>query len=337
MEFASKHIHAPELYGDFWYNSEPISIRALRGYVILLDFWDYTSVYCARTLPYVIEWYRKYQKFGLVVLGVHTPEFRFGKKPEHVERAIREANIDYPVVMDNEALIWSAYANRDWPTKYLIDKDGFIRFMHQGEGGYEQFERAIQALLSEAGVRGELPQLMEPLRDTDRAGAVCFRPTSKMYLGYLRGTIGNVEGYSPESSVDYVDPGIYLPGRFYAHGRWANDRESLQFWGTEEGYLIFLYDALEVNSVMSAEGGKSSEFIVEQDGKMLTEDNKGEDIILTTEGQSVLRVTRPRMYNIVRNKEFGSHLVKLRIRSSQASVYTFSFVTSAIPELIPNN
>lgn len=337
MEPSPKHIHAPELYGDFWYNSEPVSIRALRGYVVLVDFWDYTSVYCARTLPYVKEWYRKYQEFGLVVIGVHTPEFQFGKKPAHVERAIREAGIDYPVVMDNEAIIWSAFANRDWPTKYLIDKDGFIRYMHQGEGGYEQFERAIQALLSEAGVRGELPQLTEPLRDTDRPSTVCFRPTNEMYLGYLRGTIGNVEGYSPESTVEYTDPGLYLPGRCYAQGRWKNDRECIQFNGDEEGYVTFLYDALEVNGVISAEGGKQSKFIVEQDGKMLNEVNKGDDIFLTAEGTSVLWVTRPRMYNIIKNREFGSHLVKLRTTSPMLSVYAFSFVTCAIPELISNN
>lgn len=337
MELLPKHIHAPELYGDFWYNSEPVSIRALRGYVILVDFWDYTSVYCARTLPYVSEWYRKYQEFGLVVIGVHTPKFQFGKKPAHVERAIREAGIDYPVVMDNEALIWTAYASREWPTKYLVDKDGFIRYRHQGEGGYEQLERAIQTLLSEAGLRGELPPLTVPLRETDQPGAVCFRPTNEMYLGYLRGTIGNVEGYNPESTVEYTDPGLYLPGRCYVHGRWKNDRECLQFNDGEEGYLTFFYDALEVHGVMSAGGNKRGEFIVEQDGQMLNEENRGDDILLTAEGKSMLTVTRPRIYSIIKNKEFGSHLVKLRTASPQVSVYTFSFVTSAIPELISNN
>ena len=337
MELLPKHIHAAELYGDFWYNSDPVSLRALRGYVVLLDFWDYTSVYCARTLPYVQEWHRKYREFGLVVIGVHTPRFQFGKKPEEVEQAIRERGIEYPVVMDNEALIWTAYASRDWPTKFLIDKDGFIRYRHQGEGAYEQLERAIQMLLSEAGVRGELPELTEPFRDTDRSGAVCFRQTSEIQLGYLRGTIGNVEGFSPESTVGYTDPGVYLPERFYVHGSWRNQRECLQFQGNEEGYVTFRYEALEVNAVLSAAENERSEFIVEQDDMMLNEENKGDDILLTAQGTSVLTVTRPRMYSIIKNKEFGSHLVRLRTTSSQVSVYSFSFITSAIPELITKN
>ncbi len=337
MELLPKHIHAAELYGDFWYNSDPVSLRALRGYVILLDFWDYTSVYCTRTLPYVQEWHRKYREFGLVVIGVHTPRFHFGKKPEEVEQSIRERGIEYPVVMDNEALIWTAYASRDWPTKFLIDKDGFIRYRHQGEGAYEQLERAIHMLLNEAGVRGELPELTEPFRDTDRNGAVCFRQTSEIQLGYLRGTIGNVEGFCPESTVGYTDPGVYLPERFYVHGNWRNHRECLQFQGHEEGYVTFRYEALEVNAVLSAAENERSEFIVEQDNMMLNAENKGDDILLTAQGTSVLTVTRPRMYSIIKNKEFGSHLVRLRTTSSQVCVYSFSFITSAIPELISKN
>jgi thiol-disulfide isomerase/thioredoxin len=337
MELSPKHFHAPELYGDFWYNSEPISIRALQGYVVLLDFWDYSNLNSVRALPYMNEWYRKYQEFGLVVVGVHTPEFQFGKKPEYVERAVREAGIEYPVVMDNEAIIWNAYAARSWPTKYLVDKDGFVRFMLTGVGGYEQFERAIQALLSEAGVRGELPQLTEPQRDIDRWGAVCYRTTADISFGYLRGTIGNIEGYNPESTIEYTDPGLYLPGRFYAHGRWTDKKESLQFNGDEEGYLIFLYEALEVHGVMSAEDSKQCMVFVEQDGKMLTEENKGADIVLTDEGYSVLPVSRPRLYHIVRNKEFGSHRVKLRTICPSLAVYTLSFTASAVAELMSNN
>lgn len=339
MERSLKHVHAPELYGDFWYNSEPVSIRALRGYVILLDFWDYSCVNCIRALPYIKEWHRKYQDFGLVVIGVHTPEFKFGKKPEHVERAIREAGIVYPIVMDNEAIIWSAYANRYWPTRYLLDKDGYIRYMHHGEGGYEQFERAIQALLGDAGLHGELPPLMEPIRETDRQGAVCYRPTSEIYLGYLRGTIGNVEGFSPESTMDYSDPGLYMPGRFYAHGVWTDEKEFIRFNsdGVSEGYLAFSYEALEVNGVISVEGGKSCELVIEQDGQMLSFENKGEDLELTEQGQSVLNVSSPRMYNIVKNKEFGGHTLKLKTSCPNVAVYTFTFATSLIPELISNN
>ncbi|MGH2568460.1 MAG: redoxin domain-containing protein, partial [Bacteroidota bacterium] len=277
MELSPQHVRAPELYGDFWFNSDPVSLRALRGYVILLDFWDYSCVNCIRALPYIKEWHRKYQEYGLGVIGIHTPEFKFGKKPENVERAIREAGIAYPVVMDNEALIWSGFANRSWPTKHLIDKDGYVRYKRPGEGGYEEFERAIQALLSDAGVRGELPPFTEPIRETDRQGAVCYRPTGEIYLGYLRGTIGNVEGYSPESTVEYSDPGLYMPGRFYVQGAWREEKEFIRFnsGGVSNGYIVFSYEASEVNGVLGLDEGKSCELIVEQDGKALTSENKG--------------------------------------------------------------
>ncbi len=339
MELSPKLVHVPELYGDFWFNSEPVSIRALRGYVILLDFWDYSSVSCVRTQPYIKEWHRKYQDFGLVVIGIHTPQFQFGKKPEHVERAIREAGLEYPIVMDNEAIIWSAFGNRYWPTKYLVEKDGYIRYMHHGEGGYEQFERAIQALLGDAGVRGEFPPFMDPVRETDRQGAVCYRPTGEIYLGYLRGTIGNVEGFSPESTVEYADKGLYLPGRFYAHGTWTDEKEFIRFNsdGVSDGYIAFSYEALEVNGVFGLAGGKSCELVVEQDGMMLTSENKGEDVELTLRGESVLRASSPRMYSIVKNREFGGHTLKLKTSCPNLAFYSFTFVTGLIPELVSNN
>ncbi len=339
MELSLEHTHAPELYGDYWFNSEPVSVRALHGYVILLDFWDYSCLNCLRTLPYIKEWHRKYQEFGLVVIGVHTPEFKFGKNPEYVERAIREAGIVYPVVMDNEAIIGSAYTARYWPTKYLIDKDGYIRYMHQGEGSYEQFERAIQAFLMESGVHGELPQLMDPIRDTDRQGAVCYRPTNEIYLGYLRGTMGNVEGFSPESTVEHSDPGLYVPGRFYAQGAWTDEKEFIRHdsQGRDDGYIVFSYEALEVNSVLSAERGKSCELVVEQDGEMLTLENKGDDVELKEQGICVLKVSGPRMYNIVKNREFGAHTLKLKASCPNLAVYTFTFVTGVIPDLVSTN
>ncbi len=339
MELFARHTHAPELYGDFWFNSEPISIRALSGYVVLLDFWDYSNINCLRSLPYVKEWYRKYADFGLTVVGIHTPEFKFGRKPENIEHAIREHSIGYPIVTDNDALLWSAYSNRSRPTRYLIDKDGYIRYMHAGEGGYEQFERAIQSLLSESGIHGELPDLMEPLRESDREGVLCFRPTNELYTGYLRGTMGNVEGYSPESTVEHSDPGLYLPGRFYLQGLWTDEREFIRYSGeyAAQGHIAFHYEALEVNGVFSVGAETPCQLVVEQDGKMLTPENKGEDIVLDADGTSRMKVAMPGMYNLVKNSEFGAHTLKVRTSNTNLHIYTFSFVTSAVEELISNN
>jgi thiol-disulfide isomerase/thioredoxin len=339
MELQDRHRRAPELFGDYWFNSEPISARALRGYVMLISFWDYTCVHCQRTLPYLNEWFRRYRNLGLVMVGVHTPEYRFGRNPEHVERAIRTAGIEYPVVMDNDALVWSAYACRDWPTKFLIDKDGFIRYVHSGEGQYQQFERAIQALLRDTGVYGELPALMTPLRDEDWPEAVCYRPTSEVHLGYLRGSLGNAEGYSPESTVEYSDPGLYVPGRFYAAGTWLSEKEFLRFNGqpSQPGSITLNYESLEVNAVLAIEKGKSCEIVVEQDGLPLTPENRGEDVQLLEGGTSMVRVESPRMYNLVRNREFGGHTIRLQTDSPFAEIFSFTFVTSAVPELVSRN
>lgn len=339
MNPESNHILAPELYGDFWFNSGPVSIRAMKGSIILLDFWDYSSVNCLRGLPYLKEWNRRYKEFGFMVIGVHTPKFKFGRNPENIELAIKQTGIDYSVVTDNDSLLWTSYATRSWPTKYLVDKDGYIRYSHQGEGEYEQLERAIQALLIEAGFRGELPDLMEPIRDTDQPGAVCFRPTGEIDLGYLRGTIGNTEGFSPEATIDYLDQGVYLPGRLYLRGKWFSEKEFIRFDGeaADQGSLTLTYEALESNVVMDNAERHSNNVLVLQDGHPLTPENSGADISFDEKGNSYIRVERPRMFNIIRNKEFGEHTLKLIVSSPALSLFSFSFVTAPIPSLISHN
>ncbi len=339
MELEPKLVHAPELLGDYWFNSRPVSIREQEGNVILVDFWDFTCVNCIRTMPYVQEWSRKYQEFGLVTVGVHTPEFAFGKNPESIEKAIKRFGIGYPVVVDNNALIWSAFANKYWPARYLIDRKGYIRFQQYGEKGYQEFERAIQRLLRETGYRAELPDLMEPLRDTDGSGAVCYRATAEMFLGYLRSNVGNPEGYNPESAVLYNDPGIHLAERFYLNGKWMNEKEFLNFAGTqsEEGAVALQYEALEVNAVMNSTDGKVCEVTVQQDDKPVPRDLAGEDVVVTKTGTSLVFVDSPRMYSLVKNKDFGGHELKLTTSSPNLELYTFTFVSCVIPDLISSN
>lgn len=335
----TKQFQAPELYGDFWFNSGPVSIRALEGSIILVDFWDFSNTSCLRALPYLKEWFRRYRDFGLMVVGVHTPEYKFGRNPEALQEAIIRIGIEYPIVSDNEAIMWNSFANTSWPGHYLIDKDGYIRFVHHGERGYDQLERALQSLLAEAGFRGELPLLLEPLRETDFPGVVCYRASGDIQLGYLRGTIGNVEGYSPESTLQYDDPKLYLPARFYAHGKWFGDKEYIRFDGEigEAGYVAFGYEALEVNAVMDALNVRESHVEVLQDDKPLTLENRGDDVVIATDGSSYVGVGSPRMFNIVKNREYGEHRLKLITSSLNIAFYSFSFVTDVIPDLISNN
>jgi thiol-disulfide isomerase/thioredoxin len=339
MDIQPQEFRARELLGDFWFNSEPVPISALRGQVILLEFWDYTCLHCQRILPYIKEWEGKYSPYGLVVVGVHTPKFPFGRSPEQVQKAIERLGIRFPVVMDNEGLIAANYENRSWPTIILIDKNGFVRYRNEGEGNYAATEHALQTLMYDAGVGEELPLLMEPIREEDRTGALHYRATPDLYAGYLRGSIGNTEGYSPESVVDYQDPRLYLEGRFYVEGPWLNDKTSLQFagGGTHTGQIIIDYQALEVSIVVGPDGEKGVEVSVSQDGRPLGPDNKGDDVRISSDGESHVVVDRPRCYNIIKNKQYGQHTLRLRMTSHGFALYSFMFVSGVIPELISNN
>jgi hypothetical protein len=328
MEMKPHHTRVPELYGDFWFNTEPVSLRAHQGQIILLDFWDYTSMSSLRTIPYVNLWHEKYEEFGMLVVGVHTPQFRFGRNPDHIERAIHALGIRYPVVMDNEGFLWNAFGARVWPTKFLVDRDGFIRFRHEGEGEYEQLERALQSLLAESGIHGVLPDLSVAIRETDEPGALCYRTTGDIFTGYAKGTIGNLEGSNPESTIEYNDQGIYLPGRLYLQGRWLMERECVRFEGSgvEPGALTLVYQALEVGAVCDAEIGRVHDLRIEQDGVSLSDENRGPDV----DASSIVHVDAPRLYTIVRNKEFGEHRLRLTTASRHVRIYVFSFATSVI-------
>ena len=140
-------VHMPPLVEGEWLNGRPLTPVQLRGQVILIDFWDYTCINCLRTLPYLKQWHQRYARHGLVIIGIHTPEFRFAQFRTHLEAAIAEYEIPYPILLDNQQQNWSQFATKAWPTKFLVDPDGYIRFKRQGEGYYQETEQAIQALL----------------------------------------------------------------------------------------------------------------------------------------------------------------------------------------------
>jgi hypothetical protein len=327
---------APEIFGEFWYNGDPFSIQSMRGNILLIDFWDYCAQNCLRTLPYTQEWNRRYTDFGFVPVGVHSPQFPFAKDPANVSDVIEKFGIRYPVVLDNEFLTWSAFRVRLWPTKFLIDKNGFIRYRQEGEGFYQDFEHAIQLLLTEVGYHGEFPLIMEPLRDTDVQGAVCYRVTPEISTGYQRGTVGNTEGYFPESVVEYRDPNVYIPGRIYLNGTWLLERNYVKLEEQEgnEGYVVLTYEALEVNAVIKPEGERHFQVFVMQDDKYLRAENKGDDVRIDAEGRSFMLIDEARLYNVVKNKEFGEHKMKLISRSNGFALYSISFVSCVIPELV---
>ncbi|MFQ5662503.1 MAG: redoxin domain-containing protein [Terriglobia bacterium] len=320
---------APEI-GQNWINSPGLTLTQLRGRVGLIDFWDYTCVNCLRTLPYLIEWDQRYRDNGLTVIGVHAPEFTFARRAQLVAQAVKELGIAYPVVLDNDYQIWRAFANRCWPAKYLIDKDGFVRFFHFGEGAYPETEAAIQELLREINPRVKLPPLLPPLRETDRPGTVCYPATPELYLGYHRGRVGNGEGFQRDTAADYKLPQDVPTDVFSLEGRWAARPEFLES-ATKDGQkparLLLPYLAKEINLVMAP--ARANEFTVQvgQEGAPVPPADAGEDIEFTPGGESIVRVREPKMYRLVANAAFGPRRLELEVPHPGLGLYAFTFVS----------
>ena len=325
-------VRAPEI-GRIWFNSPPLSMRQLRGRVVLVDFWDYTCVNCIRTLPYVREWHDRYKDLGLTVIGIHSPEFLFARYESNVERGIEEFEIRYPVVVDNEMELWEAFANRYWPTKYLIDGEGYLRYAHFGEGKYDETEEVIQELLREINPQVQLPPIMAPVRDTDRPGAVCFRPSQELYLGHRRGRIGNANGFVEEQAADYSHTGELKDGFFYAQGRWTATGDHLESAGDGEARVTIQYSAAGVNLVMASFNRQPREIEILQDGKPVPPAMAGGDLRFH-DGKSYLEIARPRMYSLIDNHSFGTHTLELIVRQPELALFAFTF-TSCVDTEFP--
>lgn len=328
-------IRAPEFTGGRWLRGEPLSVEAaIASGPLLVDFWDYTCVNCLRTLPYLIEWHERYGPHGLTIVGVHSPEFEFAHDPAVVAAAVERLGIEYPVYLDNKFTTWSAYSNRAWPTKYLVDTQRIIRYSHVGEGRYAETERAIQTLLLERQPDLELPEPMEPLRPTDAPGAVCYRTTPELHAGYAHGRLGNPEGWFEDA------PGRYAPvpreqreeGRLYFEGEWQTFAEFSR--ATAEGSSLCVpYQAAEINAVLAAPPGAAIRVYVVQDGESLAYEEVGEDVVVDYDLGNYVTVTTPRMYNLVINPDFAPHTLCLYTTEPGLEVYAFSFVSCVIPHV----
>ena len=320
---------APEFpKGVTWLNSLPQTLKQLRGKVVLVDFWEYTCVNCIRTLPYVKEWDRRYRDKGLVIIGVHTPEFAFAKQVNNVRKAVADFALTYPIAVDSGYKIWNAYNNRYWPAKYLIDKNGVIRYSHFGEGNYGNTEAQIQALLKEINPRVALPAVLEALRPEDNDGAVCYPVTPELYAGSLRGELGSRPTGS--GGTLYEAPGEHEDGMIYPHGAWVQGPESLvhtRQTAAPQDYIALKYHALGANVVLKPERGKPIRLEVEQDGKPVARADRGEDIRYDSAGRSYVLVDQPRMYRLAKNAKFGTRELKLLATDEGLGLYSFTFTS----------
>jgi thiol-disulfide isomerase/thioredoxin len=328
---------APELAGlGSWINSEPFTLESQRGNVVLIDFWTYTCVNCIRTLPYLKEWHAKYAEQGLVILGVHTPEFEFEKIRANVIDAMEGFGIEYPVAQDNDFGTWRAFENRFWPAKYLIDKDGFVRYTHFGEGAYDVTEEQIRDLLSEAG-----SDLSTTAPNTDSLGVeVNLGLTRELYAGTGR----NYSALMPQTTPPYVlhsefyegtelealyqDPGIHQNHFLFLNGLWMNTEESLIHARETEGYddyIVLQFFATSVNVVMASTNDEPVDVRITMDGKPMLPERSGADIKFDDDGNSYVRVDESRMYRIVDMDVFDGHELKLSSTSPHMEVFAFTF------------
>jgi len=324
---------SPELNGGIgWINSKPLKISELRGKVVLIDFFEYTCVNCLRTLPYLKEWHKRYKDAGLVIIGVHTPEFDFSAEFENVKRAVEELGIEYPVVVDSKYEIWNAFKNQFWPRKFLVDKDGIIRYDHIGEDAYGTTEAKIQELLKQINSKVNFPEIIHYLRDEDKPGAVCYPRTPEMYAGYLRGYF--TQKINPEvetfykSDNEYKEAQITLNGWFKVEAMRTVHLRDTESFGD---YISFKFRGTEVNAVFNSDG-RPYDVMVTLDDKPVPEDMKGSDIFYDSSGRSLVRVNSGRMYNLISGRRYGVYTLKLYTRSSSFSVYSFTFGSCVVKE-----
>jgi thiol-disulfide isomerase/thioredoxin len=332
-----ENIHIPALPENYsverYFNVKPqdLSQGSLKGKVVLLDIWDYTCVNCIRTLPYIKSWAEKYKDKGLVIIGIHSPEFDFEKVSENLKTAITKFGLTYPNIADNDYEIWNSLANKYWPAKYLFDKDGILRTTHTGEGEYQEFEAFLQKILLERDSTIKLPELSAIVRASDKPGSVCYRPTPETYLGFDRNHIGNSEEAIPNKVIIFTVPKKFADDKLYFSGAWKVAHEFATPAGKGESSLFINYQAKEANLVIRPQTEAGFKVIVEQDGKPVPKEDRGVDVT-EENGKTVIAVKEPRMYNIINNSKFHRFTLRLSSDSPSFGAYAFTFTTDCQAE-----
>jgi len=304
-----------------WLNSPPLTTDELRGKVVLVDFWTYTCINWLRTLPYVRAWAEKYRDHGLVVTGVHTPEFPFEHDIENVRRAVQEMRVAYPVALDNEYAVWSAFNNHYWPALYLVDAQGRIRHHQFGEGDYEEAERTIQQLLAEAGDDSVGQDLVSvDARGPEVAADWSTLESGENYLGYER-----TENFvSPGGAVldarrVYATPAQLSLNQWALAGEWTVER-GFAALNTANGRIAYRFHARDLHLVMGpARKGTSVRFRVLLDGQA-PDAAHGSDV--DEQGDGV--VSEQRLHQLIRQ---SGPIVdrKFEIEFLDAGVEAFAF------------
>jgi len=307
-----------------WINSAPLTPAELHGKVVLVDFWTYSCINCLRTLPYIKAWYRKYKDSGLVVIGVHSPEFAFEKDPGNVRHAVGELGVTYPVALDNDYSIWKAFHNQYWPAHFFIDAQGELRAHHYGEGDYDSSEQIIRQLLTAAGAKNLPPAGMDATgmigvqASADRA----HEHSPETYVGFARAkNFSSPRGFVQNELANYAAPANLTLNQWALQGDWLVNSEHATLEKSGGG-VQFHFLARDLHLVLGpAKDGRPVRFRVLLDGKAPADDH-GADIDAKGDGT----VREQRLYQLIRqSNDVREHDFSIQFLDDGVTAYAFTF------------
>ncbi|HYL13119.1 MAG TPA: redoxin domain-containing protein [Terriglobales bacterium] len=301
----------------------PHSIKGYRGHVVIVDFWEYTCINCIRDFAVLKRWYAKYHPYGFDIIGVHYGEFPMGFKVENVRQAAARFRLPWPVVADIHGSIWNAYHSDVWPNRYLIDQSGQIAMHVKGEGNNRPLEVKVRELLASAHPEiNAIP--LDPPENTFTPE--CGISTQETYVGdwFGRGALENSQGYHDGLVTDFRATREADDGRVLLEGKWRTEQEGV-ISAKEKGEVELRYHARSLYAVMSAADPKKPVRVyVLQDGKPLAKDEAAVDLQSDSQG-SYIEVNEPRMYYVLKNTTFGSHLLTLKPQSTGFTLHSFTY------------
>lgn len=301
---------APQIEGiEAWINSPPLKLTNLRGNVVLIDFWTYSCINCIRTLPYLKDWYEKYHNKGLVIIGVHTPEFDFEKNLNNVSAAVKRYGLSYPIALDNQFITWSNYQNKYWPAHYLINKEGQVVYTHFGEGAYEVTDNNIRFLLG-------LDDLTL-VKGTSNS-PYTFSQTPETYLGYARADRTLSPYLHHDKKFSYHFPEKLAVNAWGLSGDWQVNEDKIVAENANAALKIH-FNARKVFIVMGSKNDKPIKIQLLLDGKALIKD-QGKDV-----KSSAILVEKHALYELVAAKQASSGLLEIIATEPGIEIYTFTF------------
>lgn len=304
----------PKITSNKWFNSEPLSEKDLSGKVVLVNFWSFTCVNCSRSFPRMRELWNKYKDKKFLMIGIHTPQFDFEKRPQCVKRKLIDNDMYWPIALDNEYRNWKRFKNKYWPTNYLINKNGEVVYCHIGEGGYATLDKIVQDLLKAKKTKAKSPEMV-----VERTNNICFSATPDIHFGYKKGIPANSSGYVPDKDALYKRPRIIPQNEMALEGEFFSAPAYIQT--QKVGSSIYLnFNATEIDVVIEP-FGKEATAEVMLEGKLLPKEIRGGDV----DDLGNVHVAGYRAYKIIKADFPVSGILKLRSKEGKFKAYDLTF------------